>query len=145
MSPLSARTSAEILADFPECQVASRLERYEGSDEYFVVEIPPPNPNSLQLRVSTWDDEVTTDFDYYHAHFARWRPEPGDNRYLAGLLFVKEVMSERLGAVSWWQDNHCKMCAAYEAGAPLTPRFDIAFTGVRVRSWTEVLDVDNEV
>jgi hypothetical protein len=144
MSPFSARVSAEVLADFPEWQLASRLETYKGSDEYFVVELQPPNAKSLPLRVSTWDDEVTVDFDYYHAHFERWRPEPGDNRYMAGLLYVTDIMGDRLGAASWWQDEHCKMCAAYEPGAPLAPRLSIAFTRVRVRSWTGVLDADDE-
>ena len=145
MSPFSARVSAEILADFPEWQAASRFERYKGSDEYFVVELAPPNQTSLPLRISTWDDEITVDLDYYHAHFERWRPAPGDTRYLAGLLFVTDVLNDRLGAASWWQGDHCKMCSPYEPGGALTPRFNISFSRVRVRSWTGLLDVDDEV
>jgi hypothetical protein len=143
MDPFSRRISAEILSTHPDWAVYSRSETWKGSDEYFVVEIAPPAASdTLPLRVSTWDDEVTVDFDYYHAHFERWMPKPGDTKFQSALLYVRALTAEELGAASWWDGDLCKLCGPYERGAPLQPPFSASFTRVRVRSWNGGFDVD---
>lgn len=146
MSPFSARIRDEILAAFPAWSVYAVSETYKNSKPYLVVTVPAPHEanTSLPLRISTWDEEVTVDFDHYHSHFARWNPEDGDDIHKSALLFVQAVLSEEIAAASWWQGDHCKVCSQLKPGAPLKPRFNVAFTRVRVRSWLGTHNVDHD-
>ena len=146
MSPFSARIREELLSTFPEWSQYAHEETYEGSTPYLVVTVPsPPEANTeLPLRISTWDEEVTVDFDYYHAHFDRWNPEQHDNRHQSALLFVRSILAEKIGAASWWQGALCKLCSQIEAGESLEPAFKVLYSKVRVRSWHGTLNVDSD-
>ena len=146
MSPFSLRIREEILSTFPEWSKFAVEETYKGSEPYLVVTVPaPPEANTeLPLRISTWDEEVTVDFDYYHTHFEKWRPEGDDDRHRSGQLYVKSLLNEEIAAVSWWQGDLCKLCSQLEPGEPLKPRFNISFTSVRVRSWKGAHNADSE-
>lgn len=137
MTPFSCRIRKEVLAAYPEWECYSSQERWKESDPYFVVQVPAPEgaATTLPLRISTWDEEVTIDFDYYHTHFERWHPEPGDSRHESALLYMRDLLAERIAVASWWQEEHCKVCAQHEPGATLAPPFKVNFTRVRVRSW----------
>jgi hypothetical protein len=146
LSPFSVRIREEVLAAFPEWAPHVAEETYEGSDPYLVVTInpPPEAQTALPLRISTWDEEVTVDFDYYHTHFERWNPEVGDNRHKSALLYVRAIMDEQVAAASWWQEEACKVCEQLEPGQPLEPRFKVSYTRVRVRSWRGTLNADSD-
>lgn len=137
MSPFSARIREEVWASFPEWQPFSSEERWRGSEPYFVVTVSAPSEanTALPFRLSTWDEEITVDFDYYHTHFERWNPEPGDSRHQAALLYVRDLLSERVAVASWWQGRHCKVCGQLEPGESLAPPFNVRYTRARVRSW----------
>ena len=117
---------------------------WKNSDTYLVVTVPVngDTKETLPLRISTWDEEITVDFDYYHAHFDRWDPEPGDSRHQSALLYVRELIAEHIAAASWWQDEHLRLAAQWEPGTPLEPKFKIAYTRIRVRSWRGTLNSD---
>lgn len=146
MSPFSSRIRDEILAAFPEWKVFATSETYNGSPPYLVVTVPaPPEARTdLPLRISTWDEEVTVDFDYYHTHFDRWNPLDGDDRNKSAFIYVKAILDEQIAAASWWQGDHCKVCSQIEPGASLNPSFNIAYSKVRVRSWrgSHAADID---
>jgi len=137
MSPFSCRIRNEIVVSYPFWEQYAVEETYKGSEPYLVITVPVPKEadTGLPLRIITWDDEITIDFDYYHTHFDRWYPEPNDNRQNSGLLYVQELIEEKFAVASWWQDNHCKVCSQVEPGEKLKPSFSIAFSTVRVRSW----------
>ena len=137
MSPYSVRIREEVLAAFPAWAAFAVEDTYQGSKPYLVVTVPaPPEAKTdLPLRISTWDDELTIDFDYYHTHFDRWNPEQDDDRHKSALLFVKAILEERISAASWWQEEACKLCSQLEPGAPLQPPFNVSYSKVRVRSW----------
>jgi hypothetical protein len=144
LSPFSVRIREEVLAAFPEWQAFSLEETYKGSTPYLIVTVlPPPEAQTdLPLRISTWDEEISVDFDYYHAHFDRWIPEKNDDRHKSALLFVRSVLEEKVAAASWWQEELCKLCAQLEPGATLQPPFNISYSRVRVRSWRGSLNAD---
>ena len=120
MSPFSTRIREELLATFPVWESFAALETYKESHPYLVVTVPAPLEARIDfpLRISTWDEEVTVDFDHYHAHFDHWSPEEGDGRHKSALLFIKAVLEESVAAASWWQGDHCKICAQLEPGTP---------------------------
>jgi hypothetical protein len=130
MSPFSSQIREEILATFPEWEPFVTSETYKGSQSYMVVTVPPPLEAKAEhpLRISTWDEEVTIDFDYYHTHFDRWNPEEGDDRTKSALLYTKAVLEEQIAVASWWQGDHCKLCSQIESGASLKPPFRVAYT-----------------
>lgn len=146
MGPFSLRIRDEVLASFPEWGSFAVEETYKGSEPYLVVAVPPPSASKtdLPLRISTWDEEVTVDFDYYHAHFDRWNPDEGDDRHKSALLFVRAILEEQVGAISWWQGDLCKVCSQHEPGESLQPRFKVAYSTVRVRSWRGTLNADSD-
>ena len=137
MSPFSLRIREEVLSAFPEWEKYAEEETWKKSEPYLVVTVPAPEKanTDLPLRISTWDEEVTVEFDYYHTHFDRWAPEPEDTRHQSALIYVQELLAEKVAVVSWWQDEHCKVCGQVEPGSSLTPPFSIAYSRVRVRSW----------
>lgn len=126
-----------MLASYPEWAPFAVEETYKGSEPYLVVAVaPPPEAKTdLPLRIITWDEEVTVDFDYYHTHFDRWNPDEGDDRHKSALLFVQAILEERIAAVSWWQGELCKVCSQHVPGESLHPRFKVSYSTVRVRSW----------
>ena len=144
MSPFSLRVKDEVIASFPEWQTFAKEETYKGSSPYLVITVPPPTAanTELPLRISTWDDEVTVDFDYYHAHFDRWNPQAQDNRHTSALLYVQSLLNEQVAVASWWQSDLCKMASQFDAGSSLQPSLKIAYSRVRVRSWRGSLNVD---
>ena len=146
MSPFSIRIREEVLAAFPEWGPNAAEETYKGSPPYLVVTIgPPPEAKTeLPLRISTWDEEVTVDFDYYHTHFDRWNPVDCDDRHKSALLYVRAVLEEKIAAASWWQEDECKVCSQLEPGESLEPRFKVSYSRVRVRSWRGTLNADSD-
>ena len=146
MSPFSTRIREEILATFPSWSPFAASETYKDGQPYLIVTVPAPLEarTDLPLRISTWDEEVTVDFDHYHTHFDRWNPEEGDDRHTSALLYIKAVLDESVAAASWWQGDHCKICAQLEPGAPLKPPFDIAYSRVRIRSWRGSHNADSD-
>jgi hypothetical protein len=146
MTPFSVRLREQILASFPEWDAYARDERWQEGETYVVVIVPAPGAAAaaLPLRISTYDDEITVDFDYYHSHFERWNAEPGDSRHQSALIYVRDLMAERVIVGSWWQGSHCKVCAQLVPGAALTPPMNVAYTHVRVRSWNGSHNVDSE-
>jgi hypothetical protein len=137
MNPFSTRIREEVVAAYPEWEPFVTSETYKGSLPYLVIKVPtPPEARTNHpLRISTWDDEITVDFDYYHTHFERWNPAEGDDRNQSALLFIKAIVKEQLAAASWWQGEYCKLCAQIEPGASLNPPFNVAYSKIRVRSW----------
>jgi hypothetical protein len=131
------RIREEILATYPEWAAFAAADTYKSSEPYLVVTVPPPAEanNELPLRISTWDEEITVDLDYYHAHFDRWNPGNGDDRNKSAQLFVQAILEENVAAASWWQGEACMVCSQIEPGAALKPPFNVAYTRVRVRSW----------
>lgn len=147
MSTFSARIRQEILADFPAWAEFAVAETFEGSQPYLVVTVPaPPEADTvLPLRISTWGDEVSVDFDYYHSHFDRWNPEDGDDWNRSALFFVHAILEDEVAAASFWQGDHCKLCCQLRPGEPAIPAFDVDHSRVRVRSWSGALNVDRAV
>jgi hypothetical protein len=137
LTPFSAQIRKEVLAAFPQWELLAEEDTCKGSAPYLVVTVPaPPQANTdLPLRISTWDEEVTVDFDYYHTHFDRWNPEKDDDLHQSALLFVQAILQEKVAAASWWQGDQCKVSSQVEPGAPLDPPFKVAYSKVRVRSW----------
>ena len=66
MSPFSLQVREEILSRFPEWVDFAADETYDDSEPYLVVTVPAPLEanTTLPLRISTWDEEITVDFDY---------------------------------------------------------------------------------
>jgi hypothetical protein len=146
MTAFSSRIREEVLASYPEWACYSSEERWKDSDPYFVVQVPAPESaaTTLPLRISTWDEEITIDFDYYHTHFERWNPEPGDSRNESASLYMRDLLSEKIAVASWWQEGHCRVCAQHEPGGTLAPPFKVSFTKVRVRSWQGSHNVESD-
>ena len=126
-----------MLAAFPEWARYAAEETWKGSEPYLVVTVPAPGGASttLPLRITTWDEEVTVYFDYYHTFFERWNPNPGDSKDQSALIYVREFLAEKIAVVSWWQDSHWKVSSQFEPGTPLSPPIKVAYTRVRIRSW----------
>ena len=133
-----------MLAEFPEWRAHSREEEYNG-ECYFVVELAAPLLSDLAdpLRIDTHNDEVTVSLDYYHSHFDYF----GEGEaHEDALHFIRDVLEERTGIVSWWAGEKWRGSSVLRAGEMLEPAEHMAgSTRVRVRSWHGRLNRDIDV
>src|SRR5438270_13193705 len=119
--PISSLAAAEqLFAEFPEWRALARTETAEGGAEFLVIEVAPPPQAMVEhgLVIDTSNDEVTVGFDCYHSHFDDW---VGDGEHFgtqAAIEFIKQIVSERIVVVSWWQGEEWRGSAQLEPGAP---------------------------
>jgi hypothetical protein len=143
VSPFSLQVRQEILCSFPEWEPFAVEERWKESEPYLLVTIQAPaTAGALPLRISTWDDEVTVDFDHYHAHFDYWLPKPSEPEELAALPFVQALLREEVTVASWWLESAFKASSQRAPGEDLKAPLGIKHSRVRVRSWRGTHNVD---
>jgi hypothetical protein len=142
LPPFAVGVRDAVLAAYPEWSAHARTETWKGGEPYLVIEVPTPT-DALPLRLDTDGEEVTVSYDYYHAHFERWTPEPEDTRWQSALLFVRDLLAEHVAAATWWQDARIRVGSAWEPGTPLESGLSlIPHNRVRVRSWLGTHDAD---
>ncbi len=134
-----------LLSEFPEWRALVRAETDDSGRPYLVVEVKAPEPANVEhgLLISTSNDEITVAFDTFHSHFDDWTGE-----FESALVFVKQLVTERVAVLSWWFDDQWHGSTHIEAdakptlpswaGAPLVNR-------VRVRSWNGNFNADVNV
>jgi hypothetical protein len=149
MDSFTETVSAELFSRFPEWSQWSRLEKDEAGRTYLRVDVPAlPEAEAISgLIVSTAEDEVTVQFDYYHAHYAfLFPPSESDEAEDAALSLIGQLLSEEVAVVSWWQGDQWRGSSLATAGeAPDNTEFVGSFNRVRMRSWRGTLNADNTV
>lgn len=83
-----------ILIEIPECKQYVKFKKYsdERNELYDYIDIPCPSNAESNLWVSTYGDEITVGFDYFHCHF-----EYSDNHeddYAEAIKMIKEIINE---------------------------------------------------
>lgn len=137
----------EIFAEFPQWKDLARIETSDDGKPYLVIEVPAPAEACVEygLIIDTSNDEVIVGFDCYHSHYDEW---VGDGEHFgtqAALEFVRQILSERVAVVSWWQGETWCGSAQLEAGQPIESiSFPASreFNLIRVRSWHGSLNRD---
>ncbi len=143
----SPSAAEELFTAFPQWRSLARHEKAEDGSSYLVVEVQaPPEANVKHgLYIDTSNDEVTVGFDCYHSHFDDWT---GDGEHFgtrAALEYIKQILSEKVGVISWWLNDEWRGSAQVEAGAPSEkPKWatEGTFNRIRVRSWKGSLNAD---
>ncbi len=145
MDPFSLASAEEIFSDFPDWRPFAREEKADDGSSFLLIELPAPHEANVDhgLVIDTANQEITVAFDCYHSHFGAW---VGDGPHFgteAALEFVKQVLEERVAAVSWWQNEQWQGSAQVEAGKPPeAPAWRTGFNRIRVRSWKGSLNAD---
>jgi hypothetical protein len=145
MDHFSVTTAEEIFSNFPEWRSIAREEEAEDGSSFLLVEVPAPLEANVDhgLVIDTANGEVTIGFDCYHSHFDAWT---GDGQHFgtqAALEFVKQILTERVAIISWWQGEQWQGSAQLEAGkAPESPSWRTDFNRIRVRSWKGSFNAD---
>lgn len=144
MNEFNQRIAREVFYSYPEWEVLAASETWKGSGPFVVVTVPAPAEANTRgaLTVSTWGEEVIVAFDHYHTHFGKWTPAEDDGPHDAALLYVRDLLAEKVAVISWWYGNLCKACAQYLPGTALKPCSNIRWTHVRIRSWQGNLNAD---
>jgi hypothetical protein len=138
----------ELFAAFPHWRSLARNETSEGGDSYVVIEVQAPNEANVEhgLSIDTSNDEVTVEFDCYHAHFNDWTSDGEHSGTQTAIEFIKQILSERIAVISWWFNDEWRGSAHFQAGAsPETSVWgaDGAINRVRIRSWKGSLNADS--
>ena len=147
MDTFSTEVSKELFSQFPQWREFARSETADDGTEYLVIEVPAPADSGADygLTIDTANGEVTVGFDNYHSHFDSL---VGDGEHFgtkAALAFVRQILAERVGIVSWWCNETWRGSAQIEAGtSPTVPTWTTAsdINRVRVRSWHGALNHD---
>jgi len=138
--------AAEIHADFPEWQAYSREEKADDGRTYLLVSVPAPADGNTAhgLMTSTDNEVVTVSFDFYHSHFDQWSVREAGYEHEAALPFVRALLSEEVGAASWWNGKQWVGSCQARAGEPVEMPIAKDYTHVRVRSWRGKLNADRD-
>ncbi len=144
MNAFSTDTAKEIFASYPEWKAYARQEKDEDGSAYLFIEIPAPQPADTDhgLTISTYDNEITVSFDFYHSHFDSWRDRGQAYGEYAALPFVQELLSETTAVASWWDGERWCGSRPVSQGEGLTMSHIQPFTRIRVRSWNGTRNED---
>ncbi len=146
-----------ILARFPDWEPLARvMPRPDGAGG--TVEFAVPCPSAAVesgLRISTADEELSVGFHTHHTHFAEHDHRASAEKIQAGLDHAADILSERLGVVSWYCGDALagSRMVALPHAAPLPGLLDdvraTALAGiveecdrVTLRSWSGRFDRD---
>lgn len=145
-----AHTLQPVLAAFPEWRRFVRVETANDGSTYEVLQIQAPVAANVAhgLLVDTSNDEITVGFDVYHSHFDDWVDDNINCGTVAALDFIRQIVSERVAVLSWWQGEKWCGSAQLEAGEePELPSWAGAPTidRIRVRSWNGALNADVDI
>ena len=145
MTDFSTRASEQLFARFPQWRQYAKSEAEADGRPFIRVEVPAPAGANARsgLVVSTANDEVTVEFDYYHSHFDDMVGDGTNVGTEAALDLVAKLLAEKVAAVSWWNGEDWRGSTLIEAGEKPEPHdFTRPFNRVRVRSWKGTLNAD---
>lgn len=84
----------KILIEIPECKQYVKVKKYnnERDDTYIYIDIPCPSDAGINLWISTYGDEMTVGFDYFHCHFGY--SDSHEEDYDEAIKMIKEIINE---------------------------------------------------
>jgi hypothetical protein len=140
-------TLAPVLEAFPEWTSLVREEKGDDGSIYEVLEVSAPPSANVEhgLIVDTSNDEITVGFDVYHGHFDELVGDGVHFGTMAALEFVRQIVSERVAVMSWWEGERWCGSSQLEPGRkPGLPSWAgaLAIDRIRVRSWRGTLNAD---
>jgi hypothetical protein len=146
----SIKVKERILNDFPEWRNYWKIETKELTKEqdisYIIFEIPTPIKANVDsdLLIYTMDEEITVCFDYYHSHFDDWK---NSNDYDGNMAyyFVKNIIMEKVGVISYWQDYKWKGSSQIIDINNYQPGFKTIYNRIRIRSWNGSFNIDRKI
>ena len=145
MSDFSAKAAEQLFARYPDWRRYAKSDKDEDGTAFVRVEVPaPPEAHALGgLIVSTANDEVTVEFDYYHSHFDDMVGDGTNFGTDAALRFIEQLLAEKVAAASWWNGEQWRGSTLVEAGQQPQPNdFTRPYDRVRIRSWKGALNAD---
>ncbi|WP_055666209.1 hypothetical protein [Desnuesiella massiliensis] len=83
-----------ILIRIPEYKQYVKFKKYsyERDGAYAYIDIPCPSDAESNLRISTYGDEITVRFDYFHCHFGY--SDSHEEDYDEVIKMIKEIINE---------------------------------------------------
>ena len=83
-----------ILIEIPECKQYVKFKEYsdETSGTYVYIGIPCPSDTESNLWISTYSDEITVGFNYFHCHLGYSDNHRED--YDEAIKMIKEIINE---------------------------------------------------
>jgi hypothetical protein len=142
----SERFAGVLFQRFPDWRQFEKVTPIEGQAlGYLVVQVPASPFAMLErgLGIYTYDEEVTVALDHGHSHF-NWplAPEEAGNAWSDPLVFIEDILEERVGVVSWWKDDKWQGSSTFLKGEnPGWERHDPS-NRIRLRSWQGTLNAD---
>jgi hypothetical protein len=142
LNAFSRAFADHLFRAFPEWRALARVEREDGEETgYLIVEVPSASGAAEPLSVWTVDDEVTVSFDAFHTHF--WWPvgEAEVSSAEDPITFIREILTETLVVVSWWNEGEARRSTAQPAAEAVELSGGRErITRARVRSWKGTFD-----
>ena len=145
MSDFSTKACEQLFARYPSWRQYAKSEREADGKPFVRLEVPAPAAANARsgLVVSTANEEVTVEFDYYHSHFDDMVGNGINVGTEAALDLIEQLLTEKVAAVSWWHDEDWRGSTLIDAGEKPQPNdFTRPFNRVRIRSWKGTLNAD---
>lgn len=94
----SANFSKALYSRFPEYKEYEELKEYDGYNEaYLLIQVPSPFDKDTILWISTFSDEITIGFDWYHTHFSC--SETDEEDFELAINHIEEIVQDKIAIV----------------------------------------------
>lgn len=147
MNNFSTKSAEQLFAKYPDWRKYAKFDNEADGKPFIRLEVPSPVAASSTggLILSTANEEVTVEFDYYHSHFDDMVGDGENFGTEAALAFIDQILREEVAVVSWWNGDDWRGSSTIEAGEfPIASQAMNPFSRTRVRSWKGTLDADIE-
>lgn len=83
-----------IINEFPAYKQYVKVKKYneEEQDTYLFIDVPCPSDEENSLWISTYGDEITVGYDYFHSHYGYNDSDEED--YIEAIEIIKDIVNE---------------------------------------------------
>lgn len=100
----SINFSEVLYSVFPEFEQYQEIKEYDECNEaYLLIEVPSPYNVENILWLSTYGEEITVGFDWYHTHFDY--AETDEDNFKLAVEHVKEIVEEKISIAVIKREN----------------------------------------
>jgi hypothetical protein len=82
-----------VIKTYPSWGGFAQVGEFKG-EKYLEIKIPAPyQPTERDLMITTWNDDLTISFDWFHAHYGRWFKTPKE-AFEKAHIFIERILQE---------------------------------------------------
>lgn len=130
-----------ILIEIPECKQYVKFKKYnnERDDTYAYIDIPCPSDAESNLWISTYSDEITVGFDYFHCHFEYIDNHEDD--YDEAIKMIREIINEDIINITGTREGNLAFSGFIKPEDITSMEIDYdSYDAINIKSWRDTFN-----